>query len=1036
MRKVLHIFPSTAVVDAFHRRFLDREGVLFGTAAITLKRLAGEIAALWPRAGRPLSNAGRRLVLEEIVKARYSGGEGAFAGHWNFPGFLGALSGFIGEAKQALIDADRFAEVARRIPDPERLAELASLYGLYEQALAERGIADENDMELAALYHLRSGGTLPTLFDDVARIRCGGIHDFTTLQLALLTEMSRRMPVEIVIPYDFGRTWLFSHISGTAAAIEALDDTGLNLEMKFVDPEGTFLVPLLETVFEGREKGQFPEGVNLPAVIAAPGVYRECEEIGRRIRAMMEDGTDPSAIAVLFRDTRSYSAMMEDVCRRYSIPVSYRRGMPLRTSSLVRTIMAPFDIISARFGREELFGLLNSSYFHPLQDQSGNSFSADSLEELLIAASYIDETVDPLQSRVGKWIAARKKRGLSCENEEGMLRALGALTKEIKGFANDMTIGEFVLRLEKFIERHSIYDRGIESLDNRALKRDASAIMGFQKVLRDLETDIKVLGMAGTVFTPAGFSSLLKHAMEEEFLAGERATGVTIMNFHDSRGLSFDHVFIGGLNEGVCPAGRIGHPLFKDSEKREFNRIAGKRCFITAAEKTGEEPLLFCQAVGCSEKSLTFTYSYADSGGNGVFCSPFLDEILEKLPLEEIRIPAGKVTVEPEECLEREELLNSLAAKGIFTLPPGDAMSLIGDSIRRIDANSLIEARREAFFLEEDMGRRTTLSTPYTGTIQREDILSELRTFYESPEGNTFAPTSLEEYGCCPFRYFLKRMVGLAPLEKPDMELEVKDEGSLVHEILQAFYQRLKTEGRLPLMGAAREREVLQEEADRAFARWESEKYTGESLLWEIEKKRLHLILQAVIASEAAEEGGFVPDAFEFAFPPLEVESAEGSKIRLKGKIDRMDVDRASGAVRIVDYKMASNRQKYADLLKKDRMGETSFQMPVYLLAASEAMKREFGISCQRMFARYWLLRKVIPLDKDLSGSGKEDFTGFFATGAEERRNLGEDNFLNRLCATVENIKNGDFQITPRECEFCDFAAVCRYVEVGLKEEE
>jgi ATP-dependent helicase/DNAse subunit B len=1036
MPEVLHIFPSTAVVDAFHRRLLERERVLFGTAAITLKRLAGEIAALSPRTGRPLSNAGRRLVLEEIVKARYSKGEGVFAVHWTFPGFPGALSGFIGEAKQALIEADHFAEVARRIPNAERLLELASLYGEYERAMAERRVADGHDLELAALRHLRSGGTLPSLFDGVARIRCSAVHDFTPLQLAFLAEISRRIPVEIVIPYDFGRTWMFSHISRTAAAIEAMDDTDLNLELKFVDPEGTFLSPLLETVFEDGTVEQYPEGIDLPAVIAVPGVYQECEEIGRRIRAMMEEGVDPSAIAVLFRDGRSYSVMMEDVCRRYSIPVSYRRGMPLRSSSLIRVIMAPFDIISARFGREELFGLLNSSYFHPLRGQSGNSFSADSLEELLIAASYIDETVDPLQSRVGKWIAARKKRGLSCENEEGMLQALGELIREIKRFANDMTIGEFVLRLEKFIERHSIYDRGIEALDDRALKRDASAIMRFQKVLQGLEADINVLGMADRVFTPAGFSSLLKQAMEEEFLAGERTTGVAIMNFHDSRGLIFDHVFIGGLNEGVCPAGRIGHPLFKDAEKREFNRIAGKRYFTPAAENTGEEPLLFCLAVGCAEKSLTFTYSYADSGGNGMLRSPFLDEIMEKLPLEEVRIPAGKVTRKPEECLEREELLNSLAARGIFSVPPDDHSAAIRGSLLRIGANSRIEAQREAFFMEEDVGRRTTLSNPYTGSIQREDILSELRAFYESPEGNTFAPTSLEEYGCCPFRYFLKRMVGLAPVEKPDVELEVKDEGNLVHEILRAFYQRLKDEGRLPLAGGAGEKEVLQEEAERVFARWEAEKYTGERFLWEIEKKRLNIILQAVIASEAAEEDGFIPSAFEFPFESLEVESTDGSKIRLKGKIDRMDVDRAAGAVRIVDYKMASNKQKYLDLLKKDRMGETSFQVPVYLLAASEAMKLEFGISCQRMFARYWLLRKVLPLDKDMSGSGKEDFSGFFATCMEERRNLGADNFLNRLCATVESMKSGDFQITPRECEFCDFAAVCRYVEVGLKAEE
>ena len=33
-------------------------------------------------------------------------------------------------------------------------------------------------------------------------------------------------------------------------------------------------------------------------------------------------------------------------------------------------------------------------------------------------------------------------------------------------------------------------------------------------------------------------------------------------------------------------------------------------------------------------------------------------------------------------------------------------------------------------------------------------------------------------------------------------------------------------------------------------------------------------------------------------------------------------------------------------------------------------------------------------------------------------------------------MKKGDFQITPKECETCDFGSVCRYVEVGVKEEE
>jgi hypothetical protein len=33
-------------------------------------------------------------------------------------------------------------------------------------------------------------------------------------------------------------------------------------------------------------------------------------------------------------------------------------------------------------------------------------------------------------------------------------------------------------------------------------------------------------------------------------------------------------------------------------------------------------------------------------------------------------------------------------------------------------------------------------------------------------------------------------------------------------------------------------------------------------------------------------------------------------------------------------------------------------------------------------------------------------------------------------------MKGGEFQITPKECEFCRFRSVCRYVEVNMREEE
>lgn len=229
---------------------------------------------------------------------------------------------------------------------------------------------------------------------------------------------------------------------------------------------------------------------------------------------------------------------------------------------------------------------------------------------------------------------------------------------------------------------------------------------------------------------------------------------------------------------------------------------------------------------------------------------------------------------------------------------------------------------------------------------------------------------------------------------------------------------------------------ILREEAARVFVQWEADKYTGEPLLWECEKGKLLPILERLVEIEVEDDAGFLPQAFEQEFTPLEVEDSRGSRLFLFGKIDRVDIEPDSGTVRVVDYKMAGNSRKYRDLLKKEAMGDTSFQMPVYLLAAAREMEKGSGVTFNSFNALYWLLRKLNPLQKDFSAAKGEDFTGFFATDMGGRDVLGDDNFLNRVCNKVRAMKNGDFQITPKECEYCDFDSVCRYVEVSLKEEE
>jgi hypothetical protein len=222
--------------------------------------------------------------------------------------------------------------------------------------------------------------------------------------------------------------------------------------------------------------------------------------------------------------------------------------------------------------------------------------------------------------------------------------------------------------------------------------------------------------------------------------------------------------------------------------------------------------------------------------------------------------------------------------------------------------------------------------------------------------------------------------------------------------------------------------------ATEVFSQWEKEQPPAEPLLWEREKEMLLSLLEQMVAREAEECSQLVPCAFEHRIdPPLTVRDASGLSVEITGVIDRVDIDVDSRQVRIVDYKLAGDKPRYQQLLKKESLGETSFQVPVYLLAA---VRDFFGDGAPpELAARFWLLRKAEPLDKEYTDGPKETYSGFFETDPEQRDLRGNDNFLNRLFLKVKEMKNGNFAITPHECGVCDFSTVCRYVPVILRED-
>ena len=141
--------------------------------------------------------------------------------------------------------------------------------------------------------------------------------------------------------------------------------------------------------------------------------------------------------------------------------------------------------------------------------------------------------------------------------------------------------------------------------------------------------------------------------------------------------------------------------------------------------------------------------------------------------------------------------------------------------------------------------------------------------------------------------------------------------------------------------------------------------------------------------------------------------------MRVTTRIDRVDLDRKGGALRIVDYKRSDASIKSAD--KDERKGVVLFQIPVYALSAEDYLRGK-GIEIRSKSGEYLVWRspyKAVHV-------GLDDKT-LERTRANARK----------MFAAAEA---GDYAVEPYsedKCKLCDYRFICRYpFGEALKEEK
>lgn len=380
------------------------------------------------------------------------------------------------------------------------------------------------------------------------------------------------------------------------------------------------------------------------------------------------------------------------------------------------------------------------------------------------------------------------------------------------------------------------------------------------------------------------------------------------------------HTFLVGLDEARFPGPGSTDPVLPDSD-----RIALSGDLDLASTKAAHSRTEFWRLMGRLRGDVYLSYSCRDVvQQSDTFPSPLLLDVYRRQ------------TANPQATLATFDV--EVAAHTESFISRGQAMALTDSEwwLAALGEDPGLPAVRQAITthsprlargLEADDARRSPAFTPWDGLVP--DAGPHLDP--TSPRGRVASAHALESLGACPRRFFFSYGLGVAPLESLEPEaddwLDPMEQGSVLHSVLERFMRAfLFTGPGLPADSPApsfahHEGDILAI-LDTVLDETREHKPTHDQSAVEACRRELADMLRTFLKSEeayCAETGsrpvaleasiGFSPDGEQGLFDspaPVSLPLGGGATLRLRGYVDRIDIDGRPGAEHgyvVIDYK-------------------------------------------------------------------------------------------------------------------------------------
>ncbi len=870
-------------------------------------------------------------------------------------GFVQTVKSTLRDLADSLAEPDILEEHVRSLPDfvlqedGGRLAWLIQLYRRYREKEAQ--IPGYRPYQHAFERALNQVEGSPFL-QGFSHILIYGFYDMPGRQWELISRLKSAYPITVFVPYQKHPAYQFARAFFETNWLSKPGAEDVN------QPTPSALGDSASFLFANQGSAR-AQGVDIISVPDSKGaVFFIAKEILRRLA----DGEPAGQMAVIARNITPYQDEIRRVFEENCLPLDASFTYPLAHYSLGVFLLQLLTLLQNGFERNLVLSVFSSPYFKPAQKNSWKR---------LLNRSAVSQDVSQWQDLLP----------LTRGYQPDVLDWLQQTVVQLKALSQPVAWQEGVQLALTFLASQT---------DTTAFEgKDAEIYQAVQDSLAQINTYAAIRPQAreGELLQEitAALSALTFN--EVQHIRG----GITVTDALRARGLSFQTVFLLGLNDKEFPQVTCEDPILRDYYRFTLRNTLGY--WINGSlERIDEEKLLFYNAVTAARTRLYALVSRRGEDGKPAIPSIYAAELARVCGLDLAATDAPRIS---------GRLSERLAACETRWLTPQELSTLIclqpGSAVAHLKHAGLLTAAKEQ-----------SLTAAYAlcaiGPLGAYDgIIQSGRELFDRAQQRGFSPSALQELGACPFKYFMNRGLGLGEPDEPlsRQELPANTRGTAYHEILKLFYQHLADQKLTRELFAAGAAEYIRQTVRHYYPADSYKRFGIYPIVWELIVENMFSKLTDFVTQDLATLGAFVPSYFEVE---VSEEPTPQLPLRLHGYVDRIDIDPAAKQFCIADYK--SSRKLPTDL-SEALFTDLIFQPFLYGLLAQQLP----ALNGYAYSGSYLL---------SVSKYAKRMLTD----GEWQAQRPAAQAFFTRLAGLI---KQGTLFICPSQlCAYCPYAMLCR----------